>query len=102
VNTERGAEFLVDGRFNCEPDVLVDQFAERDSLTLLRGGRLPDTLVHGAFLRWPPCQAARLIVHFINRKNAPSSIFPRSGTRPDPCLTLAFSRAPSASDATRG
>jgi hypothetical protein len=49
----------VDGRLDRSADVLVDQFAERDGLKLLRPRFFLDTLAHGVFLRWPPCKAAR-------------------------------------------
>ena len=56
---ERGPQLLVDGRLDRSADVLVDQFAERDGLKLLRPRFFLDTLAHGVFLRWPPCKAAR-------------------------------------------
>ncbi len=52
-----GQQLLVDRRLDRASDVLVDQFPQRDRLELMRSGRLPDTLAHGAFLRWPPWQA---------------------------------------------
>jgi hypothetical protein len=55
----RGPQLLVDGRLDRSADVLVDQFAERDGLKLLRPRFFLDTLAHGVFLRWPPCKAAR-------------------------------------------
>ena len=42
----------VDGRLGGEPNMLVDQLTKRDSLRLVRDWWLPDTLAHGAFLRW--------------------------------------------------
>jgi hypothetical protein len=36
----------------------VDQLAERARPAVMRPRRVPGKLVHGAFLRWPPCQAA--------------------------------------------
>jgi hypothetical protein len=75
VAARRGPQLLVHGRLNGESDVLVDQLTQRDSLQLVRCCWLPDTFVHGAFLRWPPCQGGRLVVHFTNRKNAPLRFF---------------------------
>jgi hypothetical protein len=43
----------VDGRLDGEPNVLMDQLAQRDPLGRMRSSWLPDTLAHGAFLRWP-------------------------------------------------
>src|SRR5437867_1225822 len=55
---ERGPQFLMHGRLDRDADVLVDQFAQRDGLKLMRSDRLADKLPHGAFLRWPPAWAA--------------------------------------------
>src|SRR2546425_8556884 len=55
---ESGPQFLVHGRLNRGADVVVDQFAQRDGLKLMRSDRLAGTLSHGAFLRWPPARAA--------------------------------------------
>jgi hypothetical protein len=49
----------VHGRLDSDADLAVDQFAQRDRLKLMPCDRLPDTFAHGAFLRWPPCHAAR-------------------------------------------
>ena len=46
------------GRLDRGPDVLVNQFAERDGLKLTRARIFLDILAHGVFLRWPPCKAA--------------------------------------------
>jgi hypothetical protein len=48
----------MDGRLDRSADVLVDQFAERDRLKLMRADWLADTFAHGVFLRRPPWQAA--------------------------------------------
>jgi hypothetical protein len=48
----------MDGRLDRDAHVFVDQLAQRNSLEVLHGGRLPGTLAHGAFLRWPPARAA--------------------------------------------
>ena len=55
--------------------MLVDQLAQRDPLGLRRSSWLPDTLAHGAFLRWPPCQAAGWSCTSSTRKNAPFLFF---------------------------
>jgi hypothetical protein len=55
---ERSPQLLMHGRLDCDADVLVDQFAQRDGLKLLRSRGFPDTFAHGAFLRWPPARAA--------------------------------------------
>src|SRR6059036_1975662 len=73
--SQRGAQLLVDGRLDGEPNVLVDQLAQRDPLGLMRSSWLPDTLAHGAFLRWPPCQAAGWSCTSSTRKNAPFLFF---------------------------
>src|SRR5439155_24808977 len=52
-------QLLLHGRFDCDADVVVDQFAQRDGLKLLSSHSFPDTLAHGAFLRWPPCGPGR-------------------------------------------
>ncbi len=36
----------------------MDQLAQREGLKVLRSRSFPDTLAHGAFLRWPPAGAA--------------------------------------------
>ena len=51
-------ELLVHGRLYRDADVLMDQFAKRDGLTLMRSARLPATRSHGVFPRWPPARAA--------------------------------------------
>src|SRR6266481_3973298 len=79
---ERGPQLLVDGRLDRSANVLVDQFAERDGLTLLRPRFFLDTLAHGVFLRWPPLPGGALVVHFTNRKNAPLLFSTILGTRP--------------------
>src|SRR5205814_8653155 len=56
---ERGPQRVVDGRLDRSADVLVDQFAERDGLKLLRPRFFLDTLAHVVLLRSPPCKAAR-------------------------------------------
>jgi hypothetical protein len=64
-------------------DVVVDQFAQRDGLELMRSCRFLDT---PSLWRLPPvaaCQGGRLVVHFTNRKNARSLFSTRTGTRPD-------------------
>src|SRR5437867_3060988 len=48
---KRGFQLLVHGRLDRDADMLVDQFAERDGLKLMRSDRLADTLRHAAFLR---------------------------------------------------
>src|SRR5437867_3556726 len=48
---KRGFQLLVHGRLDRDADMLVDQFAERDWLKLMRSDRLADTLRHAAFLR---------------------------------------------------
>jgi hypothetical protein len=53
----------VDGRLDGEPNMLVDQLTKRDSLRLVRDCWLPDTLAHGALLRWLP--GGWLVVHFM-------------------------------------
>jgi len=55
---EGGPQLLVHGHLDRGADVLVNQFAERDGLKLMRFDRLADTLCHGAFLWWPPARAA--------------------------------------------
>src|SRR5215813_6498657 len=55
---QRRPKLLVDGPLDRDADVSVDQFAERDGLKHLRARIFLDTLAHGAFLRWPPWQAA--------------------------------------------
>src|SRR5207249_11086260 len=56
---ERGPQLLVHGRLDRDADVLVDQFAQRGGLRLMRSRIFLDTLAHGVFLRSPPCKAAR-------------------------------------------
>ena len=58
VREHRGEHPSEIGRLNRGAHVLVDQFAERAGLNLMRSDRLADTLPHGAFLRWPPARAA--------------------------------------------
>src|SRR5207244_9226605 len=55
---EGGPQLLVHGHLDRGADVLVNQFAERDGVKLMRSDRLADTVCHGAFLRWPPARAA--------------------------------------------
>ena len=55
---ERGPKLLVYSRLDRDADVLIDQFAEGDGLKPMRCRSFPDTLSHGAFLRWPPARAA--------------------------------------------
>src|SRR5437867_10746731 len=49
--SEGGLQFFADGRLDRDADVLVDQFAQRDGLELMRSCGFLDTLAHGAFLR---------------------------------------------------
>src|SRR3989441_4878973 len=49
--SEGGQQFLVDGCLDRGADVLVDQFAQRDGLELMRSCGFLDTPAHGAFLR---------------------------------------------------
>jgi hypothetical protein len=58
LNTERCTHFLVNSHFDRAAYVSVDQLTQQDSFDM-RSSRLPGTFAHGAFLRWPPCQAAR-------------------------------------------
>ena len=83
TRAERGPQLLVHGHLDRDADVLVDQFAERDGLKLLRSDRLADTLAHGAFLRWPPCQAAVGRALHQPEECATSLFSTRPGTRPD-------------------
>jgi tetratricopeptide (TPR) repeat protein len=48
---EHGPQLLVHGRLDRDADVLVNQLAEGDRLTLMRSDRVAGTLPHGAFLR---------------------------------------------------
>ena len=47
----------------------------------MRDGWLLDTFGHGAFLRWPPARAARLVVHFHQPKECAISPSPHASGR---------------------
>ena len=59
-NAQRGHQLFLDGELDGATHGLVDQFAECAGPTVRRPRRLPDILVHGVCLRWPPWQAAGL------------------------------------------
>jgi len=64
----------VHGRLDRDADVLVDQCAYRDGLKLKRSRIVPVTALPGG----------RLILHCINRKNAPFLFFPHDRGRHQP------------------
>src|SRR5262249_38040919 len=51
-------QLFVHGRLDRDTNMLVNQLAQRGRVKLLRSRSFPDTLRHGAFLRWPPARAA--------------------------------------------
>jgi hypothetical protein len=58
AGAERNRQLLVHRCFDRDPDLRVDQLAQRDRGLLMQPLGLPDTLRHGAFLRRSPCRAA--------------------------------------------
>ena len=56
---EGDRQLLVHHRLAREPDLRMNQLAQRDRPLLGQRLRLPDTLRHGAFLRRPSCWTAR-------------------------------------------
>src|SRR5205814_2346601 len=63
LGAERRAQFLLDSRFDRAAHVFVDQLPQRDSLDIMRSGRVPGTWAHRAFLRWLPLPGGALVVN---------------------------------------
>src|SRR5713226_5713597 len=79
---QRRGQFLLHRRLDRAPHPLVNQLAQRDGFLLMRSGLLPATLVHGAFLHWPPWSAVGWWLDFPTGRMRHFSFSTQLGTRP--------------------